>query len=439
MRSRSFGLSILGCALSLGGCSTTPSEANNAGIGGFAGSGAPLGGMGGPVAGAAGTPVGGGGAGSAAGAGSVTAGTGGTTAGTGGASTSGTGGTAPPPGECATSDDIMTGATCADNANGIFAIKTVIDVWWKDDAEPPLVDPGRDKITVYLMGEISGVCPDGSGGVGVMKGCGTELPPFKSDANCDVFQIMFPDELWDQPTMPTFTTTGMTTGFEPSDFLSIATATGLIGIELADENGTWPTPLDTATLACPAGTGAQCFPDHDGDGKPGVTIRMGRVGEMYSPDGCGADVFNPVGNPFVYRGAPLDPLSALDDNSVRADILQIGLRTRLGGGGEIGADCSSGVGDSNAEFLDSRVYDCQRTDSQNCAPAQAQFVDEQAPTYNILNVGEAPPPEIMTMGSNSMQLDQTPSVGTRSALVRLGDVGGSFSCADVRNAAFPAL
>jgi hypothetical protein len=142
----------------------------------------------------------------------------------------------------------------------------------------------------------------------------------------------------------------------------------------------------------------------------------------------------------VYRGAPLDPINGIEDESVRADKLQIGLRTRLGGGGAIEADCASGTGESVAEFLDSRVLDCQRTDGVNCMAAEATFVDESAPVYNILAKGAAPPTTVekpATQGGGP--LDQTPSVGTRSALVRLGDIGQTFNCADVRNAPYPEL
>jgi hypothetical protein len=55
-------------------------------------------------------------------------------------------------------------AACFADANGVFAVKTVIDVWWQDDAVPPLVDPGRDRITVYSMNEISGVCAEDMAG-----------------------------------------------------------------------------------------------------------------------------------------------------------------------------------------------------------------------------------------------------------------------------------
>jgi hypothetical protein len=406
-----------------GGGGTTPAPGGVSGGGQSGASGMTAGQSGGSgmTAGMSGGPSGMGGAGMS--------GMGGTTAGS-----SGSAGSEPPlPTSCDTRGGEPMGM-CAPSASGVFAIKTVVDVWWQDDAVPPLVDPGRDVITVYLMGRLDGVCADGKG-EGIMKGCGTELPPFKSDANCDVFQIQFPDALWDSDKMPTFKTGGMTTGFEPGGMLNILTTTALIGIELMDPEATWPTPQQTGTLACKAGMGDKCYPDHDGDGKPGISITMGKIGQTYSMGNCGGFMLD-----FVYRGAPLDALNALADDSVRADKLQIGIRTKLAGGGEIAADCKSGVGDSTADFLDSRVFDCTKTDGMPCELAEAGFVDEQAPTYNILKKGMAPPTTVekpATQGGGP--LDQTPSKGPRSSLVRLGDLSGNFTCADVRGAAFPAL
>ena len=318
--------------------------------------------------------------------------------------------------------------SCKPTAEGIYAVKTTIDVWWEDDADPPLVDPGRANIVVHLMGEITGVGDDGMG-EGVMKGCGTQLPVFKSDANCDAFQIEFPDAIWDEPTMPTFTTAGMTSGFDPGDILTIAKATGLVGIDLSDPSGAWPTPAQTGTVGCSAGSGEVCFPDHDGDGNPGITVRMVKRGTNLTQNGCGG-----FDLPFVHRGAPLDALGALDDNGVKAEILHIGVRTILGGGGAIACDCMSGAGESTAEALDSRVWGCVRTDDAPCDAAQAAFVDESAPNYNILNKGETVPDSVMTLAGSSDVIDRSPSIGPISEVLRLGDLGESYSCADVRTA-----
>jgi hypothetical protein len=291
------------------------------------------------------------------------------------------------------------------------------------------------------MGKLSGVCQDGKG-MGDIKGCGTELPPFVSYAACDAFQIEIPDELWDKPSMPHFMTTGNTSGFEPGQTLGIDIATGLVGISLMDVNGAWPKPAETGTFKCPEGTGEKCFPDADGDGKPGITIRMGKIGMQYKPNGCGLD-----NQPVVFRGAPFDAITGVDDNSIRAETLYIGLRTRLGGAGMIGSDCKSGAGDATAEFLDSRVWDCIGTDKMACTPDQAKFIDEQAPEYKILKKDEKPPTTVMKSScecaggctGDACPLDQTPSKGARSAIVRLGDLNQDFDCAAVRAAPYPEL
>jgi len=424
-------------------------DGNAAGNGSAAGTGSNAGASGDPGAGSgAGAP----GSGSGGSSGSGTSGNGSSGTGDSGSSGGGSGSggeEAPPPVECETDEDIMTGMECAEEANGVFAIKTEIDVWWQDDAVPPLVDPGRGKITIYLKGKLTGVCPDGSGGQGEMTACGTELPHFVSYVNCDAYQITFPDALWDLPSMPKFYTGGSTTGFTPGSVLSIAEATGLIGVDIADPMGAWPSSADM--LMCEAGMGGDCFPDDDDDGKKGVSIVMGRIGETLEgwSTGCGL-----LGNEaVVFRGAPLSSgLEGLcnapeEPTCLRANDLEIGVRSRIGGGGEIGADCASGTGDSTAMFVDSRVWGCTLNNGTECMPAQAAFVDSAAPNYNILAKGATPPSTVMRSTCEcpggctgaACPIDQTASKGPLSALVRLGNADESFTCADVRNAPFPAF
>jgi hypothetical protein len=403
-----------------------PVGGNNAGVGGAAGGGSGTGGTMAPRGGAGAGGMSGGGAGAGMSGGAGAAG----------------GGAGAGPVDCSSRGGDPTGS-CAASATGTFAIKVVTDVWWAQETATPIVDPGRGPLTVYLMGKLSGVCGDKMG-MGDIKGCGTVLPPFVSWASCTAFQIEIPDELWDKPSMPHFTTSGKTTGFEPGETLSIDIATGLVGIDIPNaDTATWPTPDQTGTFVCDAGMGEQCFTDDDADGKPGITIRMGKLGMPY-PGGqdCGL-------GPIVFRGAPFG-IDGVFPEAPRAETLYIGLRTRLGGAGLIGPDCMSGVGDGITEFLDSRVFDCIQVDGTPCDLPQAKFVDEQAPNYHILKKGEKPPttPEYVLKSScecpggclgEACPLDQTPSVGARSALVRLGDLDETFDCAAVRGAAFPAL
>lgn len=374
-------------------------------------------------------------------------GTGGTTAGTSGGG--GTAGSAPPAGMCATAD--VKEGMCKANANGIFAIKTVLDVWWQDEKNngTPIVDPARGPLTIYLMGDLQDVCPDGSGGVGIMKACGSELPPFTSDVTCDAYQLLFPDEMWDKPTMPKFMTGGSTSGFNPGDILTLAKATGLVGVKLSADNAAWPSSTETGTFAC-GGTdkGEMCFPDADGDGQPGVTVKLKTSGQ-YKASGCGLG----GSNPFTYRGSPtsLDVGAAGGTGAgIRAAEVHIGLRTILGGAGAIGDDCKSGVGDAQAESIESRAVSCKvdpasvedptgRPADNDCTAPEAQFVDDNVPHYIVLQKGEKPPADGLNfaLAHQGDMLDQTPSAGPRASIVRLGDTGGTFTCVDVRAAAFP--
>jgi len=437
LRNAMRGAAALSIALvALAGCSAEETGNDGAGVG-----------M--PSAGASGV----GGVGGVSGTSAATGGTSGTGVPIGG--TSGAGGsagdtaTAGVSGGAAGTGSLMCGSgevkegMCKEKAEGVYAIKLEADVWWQDNGAGllglQLVDPGRGKIIVHLIGRLTDVCEDGSGGQGEIKGCGTILPPFRSDANCDSFAITFPDVIWDSPAMPSFLTTGSTTGFNPGDILTLNQATGLLGFSMGDSEGAWPGYMETATVACPLGTGEQCFPDHDGDGKPGITVKMGRIGETDAEaGGCGG--FDPP-LPFIFRGAPLDggPL-ALVDEAPRAETIYIGLRVRMGGAGAIGSDCASGWGESTAKYMNSRVWDCEVADGTNCTDQAANFVDSVAPVYNILDKGAAPPMDVLkpaTQGGGP--LDQTPSRGALSALVRLGELDQSFSCADVRNAAFPSF
>jgi hypothetical protein len=444
---------VLACALAMAGCGGTdePTGGTGAVSGGGAGGTNPAsggtGGMNPASGGTSGNPASGGTSGGGGSGGMVTAGDGG--GGGGGGSTGGTSGSeAMCTTTCGSTMDLQSDSTCGNVASGEFAIKTVIDVWWEDDVMPPLVDPGRGFITVYLKGTLTDICSDGSDGCGEMMGCGVILPAFASWANCNAYQITFPDDLWEKPGMPKFNTHGSTTGFEPGSVLTIAKATGLIGFAMDDEAGDWPTSIDTVACMASVASGniADCFPDHDGDELAGVSIKMGGVGTNYKETGCGIG----NGEPVKFQGAPLDgALGAIcdpmtDTTCKRATDLSIGLRTRLGGGGDI-AECTAtsahGAGASDAEYLDSRVIDCKLNDGMPCTLDNAKFVDSSAPTYNILQAGESVPEGVLKGAcecgdclGEGCPFEVVPSKGSRSAVVRLGDVGMPFDCAAVRTA-----
>jgi hypothetical protein len=364
-------------------------------------------------------------------------------------STAGTGG-APPNTDCSMAGPALPDGECRDKAEGIYALKTVLDVWWHDEknAASPIVNPGRGTITIYLMGDLGNVCDDGRG-VGDMRACGAELPAFAADITCDAYQLEFDDATWDQPDMPHFTTTGSTDGFGVGDVLSIAQVAGLVGIKV---DGTFPTSADTGTFACEGGmhTGIDCFPDSDGDQHPGITVHL-KTGGQFMPSGCGGG-----STPYTYRGSPtsLNPLAAGGSGAgVRALEVHVGLSTTLGGSGTIAAGCESGAGSADApeDAIKSRVASCKIDPASlgaldpahpdnACTAAEAQFVDDNVPVYHVLQVGEMPPADGLhwPAGLAGQTLPADASVGPLSSVVRLGDRGMNFTCADVRAAQFPA-
>lgn len=438
---------VLGCALAIAGA--CGGETGDEGGNSNAGTTAHAGGTG-QTTGGTGTP----GNAGRTGGGSGTSGTGSMMSGGTGSTPmggmSGGAGTTAPAADgapmCQGTGTALTGA-CRTNANGVYALKTELDVWWPSVGDPPVMDAGRGKITIWLKGDLSDVCEDGKGGKGIMHACGADVPPFVSDLTCDAYKLEFPDSLWDSPMMPTFETTGSTNGFTPGSVLDIAKATGLVGIMLNDTEGPWPTAAQTATVACKDAAGAtkmgqDCFPDHDGDGKPGVTVSM-RTSGMYMDKGCGG--FNSA---FMFRGAPPSVADgALAGGGAgggrRASKFFIGLRNTLGGGGPIGDDCASGNGDAIGERIESRVWDCEldpaSTDGGDtaCTSEEAVFVDTNSPVYTILQKDGTPPANIdlpETQKSNGLMFDRTPSVGPKAWVKRLGNPGANISCADVRAA-----
>jgi hypothetical protein len=314
-------------------------------------------------------------------------------------------------------------------------MKVDIDVWFMDENNPqPLYDPGRGLISVFLKGELTDICEDGSGGVGVIQTCGDQIPPLLVDATCKVIQIVFPDEMWEKPGMAKIMTTGSSTGFNPEDVLTFAKAAGVYGIELKDPTVKWPTYMETAGFACASGTGAKCFPDHDGDGNTGITVKL-------KQDGTPAPgrYTCPLGD-RTYIPAPVDTLQAALDPGAGAVETYIGLRSALAGGGKIGPDCKSGSGPAQADGFESRLIDCKLANGSKCTVANANFVDQNLPNFHVLGVGQMPPANWKHPRAEAdAMLDRTPSKGPRGSLVRLGDPGTPTTCEQVRKAAFPPL
>jgi hypothetical protein len=355
--------------------------------------------------------------------------------------------------QCATTET-KTGM-CKEKAEGVYAMRVDFDVWWHDEVTVPyLLEPGRGTISVYFRGEIKDVCEDGSDGIGVLHPCGSEIPPFFIGANNSAVKIDFQFD-WDSPGIPDYHTKGSTTGFNPGDVITIARTAGLLGIRL-NEGATFPKVGETLGITCTKddgtpGMGVDCFPDADGDGKPGVTAKfattIGGATELsvdskpYPAPYASNDTFLLMGK-WAVTTPPIGVLNVLPTPDQRISEAYVGLMLDAGGSGKVNADCNSGTGASvSGDLIPSRVWDCTKGDGMPCAAADAKFIDDNTPLYHVLEAGTAPPAEWKhpTVPEHDTKLDRSMSKGPRSTVVRMGDLGQKFSCTDIRAAGFPAF
>jgi hypothetical protein len=319
---------------------------------------------------------------------------------------------------------------------GVFGVRTEFDVAWggRSGGLAALTDDGRNRIVIHLKVEIDELTADMEV-KGTVQPCGVELPPFYSTTLCESYQPIFGAQIWESANLQKIALKGRYQCLNPGCFLTLDAQTSLIGIDLLNPEAPWPTPTQTPTIECALGLGVECFPDHDADMLPGLTIEV-RTGGFAPPQpGCNGD--------YTYEGAPLSSSpAAIVDGVRRTDRILLGTRTKLGGAGIISEDCNSGVGSGVAEFVQSRGWGClveEGTANWGGAPAgpdepctapEAAFMDENLPIYHVLPTGGVPDPMLDVA-------NREPSLGPQFSLVRVGAPGEQVSCAQVREAAYP--
>ena len=339
--------------------------------------------------------------------------------------------------------DSRSGLGCAGKLAGYYAVRTVYDVWWRDEVDPdyPLVDPGRGELTVYTLAQHSGDCVDGTTREALVRICGLEVPTFVSYAGCRAFQLEFPDRIWDAPEVPETTASSRATSSESGPRLEFDGAIGLLGFSLSDLSTDWPVPAQTPldALSCPQGTGLECFPDHDGDGQPGVTVQLGKLGETFATKACAQDNSKDI----HYSGLLLDP-SALVPPGISKTQIEAGMRVGASSAALLSGSCDAGFGEAPPGTFDVRLWSCELSDGTQCSSGEAGFADRSLPRFHFLAEGVEPPDSVQRMscecpegcGGSKCPLGGGPSPGPRSTFVRRGDLGDSFKCADVRETSY---
>jgi hypothetical protein len=320
--------------------------------------------------------------------------------------------------------------TC--DTTGWFAMRANIDVTWggRTGALFDLTDDGRGTIVVDMLVKIPEVDADGEFD-SELRACAATLPPFVSTTLCERYVPVFPARVWDSASAPSFDVAGKYECDNPGCVLTFEGWTGVVGIELEDPDGAWPTAAQATSFECTSGKGLECYPDHDDDGFPGIRVELQTSGTTPGTGSCGT---------YRTRAAPLNANPAVIFDGVRrTDRIDLGVRLRMGAAGRLSDDCSGAEGIGLAEFVQSRAARCLAQQGTNnpfqlpagantpCTSSELSFVNQSLPDYDALALGETP--------SSALTLaNKAPSAGPEYRIVRLHGLNDAASCADARAA-----
>jgi hypothetical protein len=214
--------------------------------------------------------------------------------------------------------------------------------------------------------------------------CGVALPDFQETAiaGSETYGVRFPDSLFDNGFLPTFTVSGTVSGFAAGASYTTTETAALLGLTLAHPTtDPWPSTVANSI-------------DSDKDGNPGVTIDVAQ------------------GSPYSDIPTEFPPLFQMP---ARAKELYVAIRQVTQVTGTVDdCDHASGTitipqiqtsGGTSKYAIDSHVLGCMLESGAACSSSQASFVDNTQPVF-------------------------TPSGTTDFHSIRLAS---SATCADVRS------
>lgn len=231
--------------------------------------------------------------------------------------------------------------------DGRYAVEVEFDVSWVGTQFAgivPVISPGEGKLSFIVVGEFRAA---GTSTEFAFRNCQASVPEFISTLPQERYQVRFSDAVWDSPNMPNFRGE-VANCREPGCTLRSTPIHALIGSALSDPAGSWPTSAARGE-----------WPDHDGDGRKGVSAFM-------AGPSAGANIAYP-------------PVGLLR----RAQKIDLGMRVSLTlNGKRDSCDAISGVVEDGA--IDTRGLDCIATSRpMTCQPDEVQFLDDNLPAWTV--------------------------------------------------------
>jgi hypothetical protein len=244
--------------------------------------------------------------------------------------------------------------------NGTWASRLTMGVSWVPQGLMGVIlAPGSGQIRQWIKGVR---VQTGNTAIDTTVVCGIALPDFTgtSIAGGETYGVSFPDSLFDNGLLPTFTVNATVSGFAPGATYTTTPTAALVGMTMASPTTTaWPATVTTAV-------------DSDKDGYPGVTIEVDQGGN--------------------YSDVPVDFVK-----SGRADHLFVVIRqVTVVTGTVLNCDHMSGsvtiprIPNTSAGkyAIDSHVVGCQLTGGTGtCNSTQTSFIDGTQPVFTPSGAG----------------------------------------------------
>jgi hypothetical protein len=232
--------------------------------------------------------------------------------------------------------------------DGRYAVKVTFEVTWvgTEFVIVPIVEEGAGELSFAVLMELQ-TTPLGL--EAHFKTCAASVPEFVAQISRERYQARIDNAAWDSASMPVFHNVLKASCLEPGCTLKGDPLVALIGAQLPQPTAAWPTrPADGQ------------WPDHDGDGQPGVATSMLGAND-------GAYAYPPV-DIFLVR---------------RVRDLMLGMRVTLGIDGVLDS-CDELHGAAPQGSIQTRAVGCQSvTRPTACTTSELSFLNDNLPVWTV--------------------------------------------------------
>lgn len=241
--------------------------------------------------------------------------------------------------------------------SGTYALHTEVEIAWDGWTilGLPILSPGSG---TFSMDALSTLRADHTAEV---RACDVSIPDFETERStlAEVYGVTVPSDVWERPSLPTWSTSWITSCDAPGCTLLSGSIQALLGARVTSDPFVWP---DSSAPR----SGFEVV-DDDGDGQPGLTL-LAR-----GPNDARSD-----GRRYSYPPV----VSTLFARAQRI-MMALGMRAQLDG--QIDA-CDELSGSLSVAGVYARALGCAGTrgaEPFTCEPAQVQFLDRNLPVWQV--------------------------------------------------------